>query len=97
MSGWSEEDVLSYTGPSEDVALRLARNLKMELGSTYTLSETGWAGPTGDHVGTVYFGLSGPQINASSRKQAQSSDRPKIMAEFAYMALQYLLTYLESL
>lgn len=97
LSGWSEQDVLSYTGPSEDVASRLARNLKMELGSTYALSETGWAGPTGECVGSVFFGLSSPQGNISCEKKANSVHRPEIMAEFALMALEYFVAHLESL
>ena len=33
-------------GPSEQVALKLARTTKYELGSTFVLSETGFAGPS---------------------------------------------------
>lgn len=48
LSGWTEEDISSYMGPSEQVALKLARTTKYELGSTYVLSETGFAGPSTD-------------------------------------------------
>ena len=30
LSGWSQKDIDNYTGPSVDVALRLARNLRLE-------------------------------------------------------------------
>lgn len=48
LSGWSDEDIINYMGPSEQVALKLARTTKYELGSTYVLSETGFAGPSVD-------------------------------------------------
>ncbi|VVT44060.1 uncharacterized protein SAPINGB_P000282 [Magnusiomyces paraingens] len=107
LSGWSEEDIQSYTGPSEDVALRLARNLKYELGSTYTLSETGWAGPTGvdgassEGVGTVYLAIVGPtgqpkktHKDLRSFSSFNAHDRAGNMAEFAKLALEFLLDYL---
>lgn len=96
LSGWSSDDIKSYTGPSEDVALRLARNMKMELGSTYSLSETGWAGPTGEKVGTVYFGIAGPRKELSVTQVAHGKDRSENMVEFACMALEFLLEVLES-
>lgn len=48
LSGWSDEEIANYMGPSEQVALKLARTAKYELGSTYVLSETGFAGPSTD-------------------------------------------------
>ncbi|RCK60397.1 CinA-like protein [Candida viswanathii] len=48
LSGWSDTEISNYMGPSEQVALKLARTTKYELGSTYVLSETGFAGPSTD-------------------------------------------------
>ncbi|KAI5969038.1 hypothetical protein CANMA_001928 [Candida margitis] len=48
LSGWSDEEIANYMGPSEQVALKLARTARYELGSTYVLSETGFAGPSTD-------------------------------------------------
>lgn len=101
----------SYRGPSEDVAIRLARNLKYELGSTYSLSETGWAGPTGsdgktaDGVGQVYFAIVGGPNLANGQKSTHvnlkergelSKDRAENMTLFAKLALEFLLEFLES-
>ncbi|EMG46922.1 hypothetical protein SBY92_005157 [Candida maltosa Xu316] len=47
-SGWSDTEISNYMGPSEQVALKLARTTKYELGSTFVLSETGFAGPSTD-------------------------------------------------
>lgn len=96
LSGWSSDDINSYTGPSEDVALRLARNMKVELGSTYALSETGWAGPTGDKVGTVYFGIAGPKREVAKTQTIIGKDRSENMVEFACRALEILLEIVEA-
>ncbi|SCV99425.1 LAFE_0A02872g1_1 [Lachancea fermentati] len=103
LSGWDEEDILNYTGPSVDVALRLARNLKFELGATYTLSETGFASassnlvPKGKDqgVGTVYYGISGPTRDVSKTYKTGSEDRCFNMQEFAIHGLKFLLEELE--
>lgn len=109
LSGWSDEDIRNYMGPSEAVALKLARTTKYELGSTYVLSETGFAGPTTDlhlandskitdkskGVGTVYLGLSGPKGDVSCSYHTDSSDRSYNMTQFAKMGLQFLLAELQ--
>lgn len=102
LSGWSDDDIKSYMGPLELVVLKLARTTKYELGSTYVLSETGFAGPTTDlHlngatdngenlVGTVYLGLSGPFGEVSCRHQTGLTDRSQNMESFAKLGLQFL-------
>lgn len=75
------------------------------MGSTYSLSETGWAGPTGpdgtseEGVGKVYFGIVGPRrqktIAGGLGPNIDPSDRAGNMAKFAKMALEFLLAYLE--
>lgn len=44
--GWLQNEILKYVGPLEQVVLRLARNARYELGLTYVLSESGFAGPS---------------------------------------------------
>ncbi|KAF5098050.1 hypothetical protein DV451_003562 [Geotrichum candidum] len=90
LSGWSNEDINTYT------------NLKLELGSTYTLSETGWAGPTGSSgndssVGTVFFAIVSPTTQTSVRKvldNVDPEDRSGNMVRFAKLALEFLLEVL---
>ncbi|EGW35004.1 uncharacterized protein SPAPADRAFT_58131 [Spathaspora passalidarum NRRL Y-27907] len=110
LSGWSDSEISNYMGPSEQVALKLARTAKYELGSTYVLSETGFAGPStgivipngkedeeqeSDEVGTVYIGLSGPNGEASTSNSTGSHDRAKNMSEFAKLGLSFLLEQLQ--
>lgn len=106
LSGWSDSEIAAYVGPLEHVALKLARTTRYELGSTYVLSETGFAGPSTDlhlahpnspvDVGTVYLGLSGSQYETCCTRQTGSSDRLTNMAEFARMGLQFFLDQLHS-
>lgn len=100
LSGWSEEDIMNYTGPSEKVALRLARNLRIELGSTYVISETGIAGPisedqktvfANEDIGTVYLGISTPQGEKTRIHKTKSGDRASNMQEFAQYGLEFFL------
>lgn len=107
LSGWSDEDIASYMGPLEQVVLKLARTAKYELGSTYVLSETGFAGPTTDlhlrsdndrgsvAVGTVFLGLSGPAGEVSRSHQTGSSLRAHNMELFARLGLEFLLENLK--
>lgn len=101
LSGSTDEEIINYMGPSELVALKLARTTKYELGSTYVLSETGFAGPSTDlhlltklanaEVGTVYLGLSGPSGDVSCFRETKSKDRSVNMTEFARLGLVFLL------
>lgn len=105
--GWLDAEIGLYMGPLEPVALRLARTTKYELGSTYVLSETGFAGPTTDlhlhsandqgevPVGTVFLGLSGPSGEKCRRHETGSADRCRNMEQFARLGLQFLLDTLQ--
>lgn len=46
-AGWTQESIKNYTGPTTDIVSGLARHVRKDLESTYTLSESGTAGPTG--------------------------------------------------
>ncbi|CAI8496792.1 CinA-like protein [Pichia kudriavzevii] len=109
LSGWNEEQIKSYTGPSEQVALKMARNLRIEFGSTYVLSETGYAGPSTNvgldndsindedaKVGTVYIGIAGPKWNRSCEISTDSQDRSINMQLFAKYTLKFFLENLKN-
>lgn len=46
-AGWTQEMTDDYRGPTTDVVSFLARNVRTTLASTYTICESGTAGPTG--------------------------------------------------
>ncbi|SGZ50450.1 CIC11C00000005181 [Sungouiella intermedia] len=108
LSGLNDDEIKSYMGPLEAVVLKLARTTKYELGLTYVLSETGFAGPTTDlhlrrdndqgsvAVGTVYLGVSGPGGDVSCKRETGSGERAKNMEDFARLGLQLLLETLRT-
>ncbi|KAF2799892.1 competence/damage-inducible protein-like protein cinA [Melanomma pulvis-pyrius CBS 109.77] len=46
-AGWTEAFLKDYKGPTPDIVSGLAEHTRKALGSTYTVSESGTAGPTG--------------------------------------------------
>lgn len=106
--GWSEREILSYTGPSEASVLKQARNLRVELGSTYVLCESGFAGggeieghgaedriDDSGKVGTVFFAISGPEGERSVVRNTGLKERVDNMERFAQMGLRFLLEELK--
>lgn len=49
-AGWTQESIASYTGPTTDIVSGLAQHVRKDLKSTYTLAESGTAGPTGGNT-----------------------------------------------
>ena len=52
-----EETIKKYSVVSEEVALEMAKGVQKEANSNVGIGITGYAGPTGDNVGLVCFGL----------------------------------------
>ena len=79
---------------SSPVALAMAKNMRKSLGSSWAVSITGIAGPTGGTddkpVGTVWIGVSGPGIEATEKKLIKG-DRLTIQKQAAELALRFLL------
>ncbi|KAK4997593.1 hypothetical protein LTR66_003006 [Elasticomyces elasticus] len=46
-AGWTPQTISAYTGPSPSIVSGLATHVRSDLKSTYTLAESGTAGPTG--------------------------------------------------
>lgn len=67
LSGWKLKDIESYTGPGEAGVVKLARSLKIEFGSTYVLSETGFAGPS------TYVELTGKETTENENNKYDES------------------------
>ena len=52
-----KETIDKYSVVSEEVALEMAKGVCLESNSNVGIGITGYAGPTGDNVGLVCFGL----------------------------------------
>src|ERR1700734_3660266 len=76
--GLTREDVTGVRSSSEPYALILARRVRENLGSTWGVSETGAAGPTGnpygDAAGHTCVAVSGP-LEAAITLETGSPDR----------------------
>jgi len=46
-AGWTQEHITNYRGPTPEVVSGIAENIRSQLSSTYTICESGTAGPTG--------------------------------------------------
>ncbi|MGH9582201.1 MAG: competence/damage-inducible protein A [Bryobacteraceae bacterium] len=87
-------DLLEKHGAvSEPSAAAMAEGARRRTGSTYALSTTGYAGPSGgaecDPVGTVYLGIAGPEETRVVRAR-YGADRFRIRALATQGALDLL-------
>jgi hypothetical protein len=46
IGGWTQENIKAYNGPTPDLVAGLASHVRGTLKSSYTISESGTAGPT---------------------------------------------------
>jgi nicotinamide-nucleotide amidase len=88
-------EVLDQFGTvSAETAEAMAAAARRRTGATWAVSVTGNAGPTSDGeeapVGMVHVGLSGPGGTVSFHRHWPTSDRPRVRAFAAQMALDIL-------
>ena len=79
---------------SAEVAEAMAIGARRRTGATWAVSVTGNAGPTTDGaqapVGMVHVGISGPRETVTFHRHWPTSDRPRVRAFAAQMALDLL-------
>ncbi len=83
---------------SSEVAQAMAEGVRKAIGSTYSVSTTGLAGPGGDGAnpeGTVWIGVSGPHGTVTHRF-IYHNDRLRNIERFAATALDLLRRYIEA-
>lgn len=93
-AGWTEATKVGYTGPTPDIVAGLAEHTRKTLGSTYTVSESGTAGPTG---GTTrnrtpgYVALAVASDKGTATREVETglgTDREANMLQFAIEGLK---------
>ncbi len=91
--GVSKDLIQKHTAVSEAVAAAMAQGARKQSGSTYGVSTTGYAGPSGgtdcDPVGTVYIGVASPQETKVTRIR-HGGDRFRIRTLAAQTSLDLL-------
>ena len=92
--GVSEELLKQFGTVSRETAEAMAIGARRRTGATWAVSITGNAGPTADGdeapVGTIYIGLAGPRDTTVQHRLWPASDRPRVRAFAAQMALDML-------
>jgi PncC family amidohydrolase len=93
------EKTLKNLGPvSEDTALEMARGARKKLKTTWAISVTGIAGPSGGTrkkpVGLVYCALVGPKVEVVKENRFKG-DRRKIQKSAARVAMMLLVDELK--
>jgi nicotinamide-nucleotide amidase len=88
-------DILDRLGAvSAETAEAMAMGARRRTGATWAVSITGNAGPTADGdeapIGMIYVGISGPNETVSFHRQWPTSDRARVRAFAAQMALDLL-------
>jgi len=98
-AGWTQETLKGYAGPTPDIVAGLATNVRSKLGSTYTICESGTAGPVqspppkGENRQPGYVALAIATEKGVYKKDLSTglgSDREGNMVAFAVEALSYL-------
>ncbi|KIJ22655.1 hypothetical protein M422DRAFT_196921, partial [Sphaerobolus stellatus SS14] len=88
-AGWTQDDIKAYKGPTPDVVTGLAKSVREKLQSTYTICESGTAGPTGNLAlrnrtpGYVALAIALEQGVVTREVETGLSDREANMVAFA--------------
>jgi nicotinamide-nucleotide amidase len=92
--GVPEELLKEFGAVSRETAEAMANGVRRRTGATWAISITGNAGPSTDGeeapVGTMFIGLAGPRETTVGHRVWPASDRPRVRAFAAQMALDML-------
>ncbi|KAK5137219.1 hypothetical protein LTR08_000724 [Meristemomyces frigidus] len=100
-AGWTQETIANYKGPTTDIVKGLAKHVRGELESTYTVAESGTAGPTGGATRNRKPGYCALAVDCESGsfvKEVETGlggERVGNMVQFAFEALSLLKAVIE--
>ncbi|PLB41821.1 CinA family protein [Aspergillus candidus] len=94
-AGWTPAHIERYQGPTPEIVAGLAEHVRGVLGSTYTVSESGTAGPTGGTTrnrtpGYVAVAVATAQGTYTREENTGSADREANMVAFVRVGLTLL-------
>lgn len=95
-AGWTQESIDKYRGPTTDIVEGLAQAVRKDLQSTYTLAESGTAGPGGGTTPNRLPGYVAIAVDSDSGTVSKDlntglgGDRVANMIRFAVEALTLL-------
>ena len=100
-AGWTPQTIEHYKGPTPDIVAGLAKHTRKQLESTYTISESGTAGPTGGNTPNRTPGYVALAVDSErgcftrELNTEHGTDRTANMIQFAIEALKLLKEVIE--
>jgi len=93
--GWTEDNLKDYKGPTTEIVAGLATHVRKTLNTSFTISESGTAGPTGGTTrnrtpGYVALAIAFEHGVHTKEVDTGKTDRNKNMIAFAEEALKFL-------
>ncbi|EKG09900.1 CinA [Macrophomina phaseolina MS6] len=95
-AGWTEDSIKDYTGPTPEIVKGIAEHVRPKLNSTYTVCESGTAGPTGGETRNRtpgYVALAVASDAGTATREVETGlggDREANMLKFAVEGLTLL-------
>ena len=88
--GVSEESIQNFTEVSKEVAVQMSEGIAKKFNSDFSVSTTGYAGPTGRNVGKIFVSVKTPK-STDVRELKIYGNREEITHQIINQSLQILL------
>ena len=88
--GVSENSIKNFTEVSKEVALQMSEGIAKKFNSDFSVSITGYAGPSGKDVGKVFISVKTPKSTDVKELKLYGS-REEIVDQIIHQSLQILL------
>ena len=88
--GVDEESIQNFTEVSKEVAVQMSEGIFKKFNSDFSVSTTGYAGPSGKDVGKVFISVKTPKSTDVKELKLYGS-REEIVNQIIHQSLQILL------
>ena len=89
------EDINIFSEVSSEVALQMSKGVSQRFDSDFSISTTGYAGPTGKNIGQVFISVKSPNNNLVEEFNF-SGNRLEVTNKIVESALQILLSEIKT-
>ena len=88
--GVSENSIKNFTEVSKEVAVQMSEGIAKKFNSDFSISTTGYAGPTGKDIGKVFISVKTPK-STDVKELKLYGNREEITDQIIHQSLQILL------
>ena len=88
--GVSENSIKNFTEVSKEVALQMSEGIAKKFHSDFSVSTTGYTGPTGKDIGKVFISVKTPK-STDVKELKLYGNREEITEQIIHQSLQILL------